>query len=550
MNAVFRWNSARAAGRTLLAGDARGRLAAIGGLLALLAFTGLETAGLEGALRASRTALGDLPEIRPAFLLERLLGFAFAAALALGFLGSLTTAISTLFLSEELGALCVLPLTHRRLVLRQASLTLALASAPALLLSFPVLLVAAGASSRPLLAFATGFVPFAGVMLLAGSAGVAAALLLVRLVPPRRARLLAAFLSATGLAVALIGFRAARPERLLDPVEALSVVTRLGVARPSSPGLDPAAWAARAATRGLLGDAGGLVPGAALFLAGLAGFFLVPATLWRLHLHVFRDSWPGSATPAGRARRGPEARSLDGVLLRSEAASLLRDASTPAQLGSLAAVFLLDLMNVRLLPGTDATQRDLVAGLQTGLSLFLVSALSLRFAYPSVSSDGRAALVLRTLPLDPRRQLLVRWAVRARPAAGVALALTGASLLVLRPGMMTSALALVAALAGSLAIPALHVGLGALFPRYDAPNAVSVALSPGGLFALVFSTGLSLLSTLVVSDELRLLLGALLKMRLSPWPLLLFFLASAAAAAIAPMALAARSLATKDIATG
>ncbi|MGZ5429898.1 MAG: putative ABC transporter permease subunit, partial [Thermoanaerobaculia bacterium] len=532
MNAVFRWNSARAAGRTLLAGDARGRLAAIAGLLALLAFTGLETAGLEGALRASRAALGDLPEIRPAFLLERLLGFAFAAALALGFLGSLTTAISTLFLSEELGALCVLPFTHRRLVLRQASLTLALASAPALLLSVPVLLVAAGASSRPLLAFATGFVPFAGVMLLAGSAGVAAALLLVRLVPPRRARLLAAFLSATALAVALIGFRAARPERLLDPVEALSVVTRLGVARPSSPGLDPAAWAARAATRGLLGDAGGLVPGAALFLAGLAGFFLVPATLWRLHLHVFRDSWPGSAAPAGRARRGPEARSLDGVLLRSEAASLLRDASTPAQLGSLAAVFLLDLMNVRLLPGTDATARDLVAGLQTGLSLFLVSALSLRFAYPSVSSDGRAALVLRTLPLDPRRQLLARWTVRALPAAGVALALTGASLLVLRPERMTSALALVAALAGSLAIPALHVGLGALFPRYDAPNAVSVALSLGGLFALVFSTGLSLLSTLVVSNELRLLFGALLKMRLSLWPFLTAFLVLAAAAAI------------------
>jgi ABC-2 type transport system permease protein len=550
VNAVFRWNSARAVGRTLLAGDARGRLAAIAGLLALLAFTGLETAGLEGALRASRAALGELPEIRPAFLLERLLGFAFAAALALGFLGSLTTAISTLFLSEELGALCVLPFAHRRLVLRQASLTLALASAPALLLSVPTLLVAALASSRPLLAFATGAVPLAGVMLLAGSAGVAAALLLVRFVPPRRARLLAAFLSATGLAVALVGFRAARPERLLDPLEALSAVTRLGVARPSSPGLDPAAWAARAATRGLLGDAGGLVPGAALFLAGLAGFFLVPATLWRLHLHVFRDSWPRSAAPAGRGRRGPEARSLDGVLLRAEAASLLRDASTPAQLGSLAAVFLLDLMNVRLLPGTDATARDLVAGLQTGLSLFLVSALSLRFAYPSVSSDGRAALVLRTLPLYPRRQLLVRWAVRALPAAGVALALTGASLLVLRPERMTTALALVAALAGSLAIPALHVGLGALFPRYDAPNAVSVALSSGGLFALVFSTGLSLLSTLVVSEELRTLTGGLLGRALRPELLVPLFLSLAAGAALVPLALAARALERNDLSAG
>ena len=337
--------------------------------------------------------------------------------------------------------------------------------------------------------------------------------------------------------MALVGFRAARPERLLDPLEALSVVTRLGLARPSPPGLDPAAWAARAATRGLFGDPGGLVPGGALLLAGLAGFFLVPAALWRLHLHVFRDSWPGSAAPAGRARRGPEARSLGGVLFRAEAASLLRDASTPAQLGSLAAVFLLDLMNVRLLPGMDATARDLVAGLQTGLSLFLVSALSLRFAYPSVSSDGRAALVLRTLPLDPRRHLLARWSVRALPAAGVALALTGASLLVLRPERTTSAFALIAALVGSLAIPAIHVGLGALFPRYDAPNAVSVALSTGGLFALVFSTGLSLLSTLVVSNELRLLLGALLKVNLAPWPLLpLLPRGAAAAAAITPMA--------------
>lgn len=550
MNAAFRRNTVRAAYRTLLSGDARGRLAAVAGLLAVLAFAGLETVGLEGTLRASRAALAELPEIQPAFLLERLLAGAFAAALVLGFLGSLTTAISTLFLSEELKSLCVLPFPHRRLVLRQALLTLALASAPALLLAAPALCVAAGASARPLLAFVTGAVPLAGVMLLAGAGGVAAALLLVRLVPPRRARLLAAFLSATGLAVALLGFRAARPERLLDPIEALLVVTRLGSARPSSPGLDPAAWAAQAMARGLSGDAGGLVPGAALLLTGLAAFLLVPAALWRLHLHVFRDARPGSASPTGGSGRGHGARSLGRLLLRSEAASLLRDASTPAQLGSLAAVFLLDLMNVRLLPGADVSARDLVAGLQTGLSLFLVSALSLRFAYPSVSSDGRAALVLRTLPLDPRRQLLARWAVRAVPAAGVALVLTGASLLVLRPAPTTSALALLAALAGGLALPALHVGLGALFPRYDAPNAVAVALSSGGLFALVFSTGLSLLSTLVVSDELRLLLGSLLKMRLSPWPFITAFLISATASAIVPMAMAARSLAKRDVALG
>jgi len=55
------------------------------------------------------------------------------------------------------------------------------------------------------------------------------------------------------------------------------------------------------------------------------------------------------------------------------------------------------------------------------------------------------------------------------------------------------------AFAGGLAIPALHTGLGGLFPRYDASNPVAVALGPGGLFALVLSTGLALFSTLAVS---------------------------------------------------
>lgn len=179
-----------------------------------------------------------------------------------------------------------------------------------------------------------------------------------------------------------------------------------------------------------------------------------------------------------------------------------------------------------------------------------MSALSLRFAYPSVSTDGRAACVLRTLPLDPQRHLLARWAARAIPAVLCSLLLTGASLAVLRPAAATTAAALSVALAGGLAIPALHTGLGGLFPRYDAPNPVAVALGSGGLFALVLSTGLALFATVAVSDELRTLLSALLKHGLSQAFLLLVFFCAAAAAAAVPMALAARSLTTSDISAG
>jgi ABC-2 type transport system permease protein len=549
VNAVYRANCTRAMARAFLGAQGAARIPVLAGLLSLLLFVALEVAGLEAAIRASAAALAYLPELRPQFLVERLLRAAFGAAAALVLLGSLTTAVSTLFLSDELLALAVLPIPHRRLLARQASLTLLLASAPSLLLAIPALCVAAAASRTPFLAAAAGLLPLFGLFLLAGSLGIAGALVLVRLVPPRRARLFSALISALGLSAALVGFRAARPERLLDPVEALGLLQGLGMSPPPAPNASPVAWAARGAALGLSGAPSGLLPGALLLVLGVAAAALVPAALAGVHRTVWLEV---REAPSGRTRaaRRPVARSLGGVLLRAEAATVLRDASTPAQLGSLAAVFVLDVLNVRLLPATDASARDLVAGLQTGLSLFLVSALSLRFAYPAVSTDGRAAAILRSLPLDPRRHLAARWAARALPAVATSLLLTGLSLAVLRSPAATTAAALSVAFAGGLAIPALHTGLGGLFPRYDASNPVAVALGPGGLFALVVSTGLALFSTLAVSAELRLLLGALLHRRLTLAPMLLVFFCAAAAAAAIPMALAARSLTTSDISVG
>jgi ABC-2 type transport system permease protein len=549
VNPVFRANTRRAAARSILDARGRARIPALAGLVSLLAFVAIEVAALEAALRASTAALAFLPELTPAFLVERLLRAAFGATAALVLLGSLTTAVSTLFLSEELLALAVLPIPHRRLLARQALLTLLLASAPSFLLSVPALLVAASASRAGLLAAGAGLLALSGLLLLAGSAGIAAALVLVRLVPPIRARLFAALLSALGLSAALVGFRATRPERLLDPVEALSILSALGSSPPPAPGASPAGWAARATALALAGDVAGLLPGAALLAIGLAAAAAVPAVLAGIHRTVWRDVREASVSRSRPVRRRPVL-TLGGLLLRAEFATVLRDVSTPAQIGSLAAVFVLDLLNVRLLPAADPAARDLVAGLQTGLSLFLVAALSLRFAYPAVSTDGRAACVLRALPLDPRRHLVARWVARAIPAVLSSLLLTGASLAALRPPAGTSAAALAVTLAGGLAIPALHTGLGGIFPRYDGPNPVAVALGPGGLFALVLSTGLALLATVTVSEELRALIGAFLR-HTAPLSLFLplFFCAAAAAGAI-PMVLAGKSLTTSDITVG
>ena len=470
------------------------------------------------------------------------------AVVAAAFLGAgLAGAALALFLSADLEALVPLPFPHARLFGRQLSRTVLSASAPTLLLVLPVLIVGAAFSPRPLLAASAGLAVVTAVILGAGLAGCLLALLLVRLIPPRRARLFAAAVSALGLAAALFGVRGARPERLFDPVAALALLERFGSVAPARSPFDPFAAGAHAVTRVLFGDARGLSSALLLLAGSAAAAALVVRALAPLHLRLWQETREaaGRGGPAPGPRR--PVRSLGAALLRAEAASLLRDASTPAQAGSLAAVFLLQILNLHLLPAGDASSRDVLAGLETGLALFLVAALSLRFGTPAVSSDGRSALLLRTLPLSPRRHLLVRTAVRVVPAAGAALVLVGATSVLLKPSPAAIAASFAAGLAGAAAIPALHVGLGALAPRYDAPGPVAVALGPAGLLALVLSTALALLSTLVVSAELRALGTALLSVSLDGGRLLALFLGGCALAAVLPLVLGGRALARKDL---
>ena len=543
-------NSLHGIARGFRAGGARHAVAGAVALLAALMFavgSGWATAAV---LDAAGAALPHLSHMRLEYFVERVLSGGFLSAAFLLALGSLTTGVSTLFLSVELPALVVLPVPHARIFRRQLLKTVAAASAPVLLLALPIFVVAAARAPRPALAAATGLSALAALALFTGTLGGAAALLLVRLVPPRRALLLGAFVSALGLSAALISFRAARPERLFDPVAAIELLESVGKTPPGPPGLDPAAHAARAVTRGFGGNAAGLSTSLVLLAAAAALLFAVASGLAPAHFRALEESWTGSTESTRRRARVRPVLSLDGALFRAETASLLREASTPAQLGSLLAVFVLQFLNLAILPAGDAGARDVFAGLQTGLALFLVSALALRFCYPAVSGDGRAALLLRSLPLSPSRHLAHRYAVRAALSALAGLVLVLASLAVLRPPKGVAFVAIVAGLLGSLALPALHLGLGALFPRYDAPNAIAVALGPGGLFVLVLSTAISLGATVAVSDELRHLAGALLHGSLRGGTLLIIWGVATATLGAVPLALSARSLDRSDLSGG
>ena len=292
--------------------EAAGALSVVAAALALVL---AEYAGLAFLLRLSERGFAQLPSLVPSVLLERLLVGALSGASVLLLLGSLTTAVSTLFLSEELVFRMTLPIPHARLLLRQTAVTVALASGPALLLALPAVVLAARHAPSATAGAGALAAAFLFVALLAGTLGSALGLGVVALFPPRRARLLAAFLSTAGLAVALLGVRSARPERLLDPLAALDLLLRLGTSPVSEPGWNPLALAARAATRGLGGEPSGLLIALALLAAALVLLVVLSSVLAPVHLRLFRRSREESGAPVSR-------RAMRSVA--SETAELLR----------------------------------------------------------------------------------------------------------------------------------------------------------------------------------------------------------------------------------
>ncbi len=540
-------NGARAFLRGLFPKTGRERAGVLFFLLTGLGFFALETWGIWVLSKLSARVLGDLPGFRIEFLLGNILpSFCYGLLLLLS-IAALTTAVSLLFLSDDYLALSSLPLTAASLLRRQMLSVAFYASSAPFYFTLPAALVAAALSPSPLTALLAFLFTFASLGFLACAMGSAASILLVRWIPPTKARFFAGTLSAISLSAALLLFRQARPERLFDPVAALTLLIDMATGAPPHPGADPLKWLAHGLTTGLLGHVNGLT--VCLFFLGASGliFGLTSAVLAPIHLETFRISRETGVTVPERGRDQAPARSLNRELLRVELRNLARDAGTPSQIGSLVAVIVLDIMNLRLLPSTDAAGRDLVFGLQTGLSLFLVSALALRFVFPSFSVEGRSALLLRTLPVPAARRSLLRLLVLSVPALSLGMVLTLASAIYLEVWGLRLFLSLFLAGSGGLLIPAFQLGLGAAFPRYSAPNAISAALGPGGLSAMAFSGVLALIATPIASTELLGLLSMLLRMRLDPALLLTGWVILAAGGAALALGFGMRALEKSDL---
>jgi ABC-2 type transport system permease protein len=399
---------------------------------------------------------------------------------------SLLTALTTLFYSYDLKFLMKAPVSLRAVFLDKslesaffASWTIALVLLPFAL----ALMRVEGLGAGFLAAFALSLPPF---LLLAASFGIAFTLLLLWLFPSSRTRDVVWVLSSLSLTVTYGLVRFAQPERLIRP-DALKVVAEYlhFLQAPTAPYL-PSWWF----SEGLRLAAEGAWGGWALRCAWLWGTAaLVYGLLVLLAGRVYFEGYSGAQEGALRRRSHgfgplPEQRLL-GVtpmagLLWRERVAFFRDVKHWSQILLIIGLVFVYLFSIRRLPLDSPDLRSLISFLNIGTAGFVLSALGLRFTFPAVSLEGRAWWIVRSAPVTIPQLMRQKFLFSAAPTLAVAMTLGLMTNRILSADRFTGWLSLGALVLCSLAITAMGVGLGALFPRFHVENIHQIESSVGG----------------------------------------------------------------------
>ena len=493
-------------------------------------------------------------------LAGKLLGLALLSFVSILVLSNVITALSSFFLAKDLDLLVSAPVDWLRLYLAKLGETLLHSSWMVALMAVPIL-AAYGVIYRG----GVLFIPYAvlvvvPLLLLPAVVGTAVTLILVNVFPARRTRDLLSIIAIGAAGGVILLFRIIRPEQLARPEGFRNLLDFITVLRtPTSPFL-PSEWATKAIMGYLRHD---LDPLPLVVLWTTAAAFVTLGAL--LHRGLFPQGFTKAQEGAERFIRGGFWRWTVGGLLKplpvakrefvlKDIRLFFRDTTQWSQLILLAVLVVVYVFNIQALPlhrgePVGFFYVTLVSFLNLGLAGFVLASIAARFVFPAVSLEGRQMWLLRSSPLDLRALLWSKYWVGTIPLLILALLLTGITnvLLEVAPFMMIVSMSAMFAL--TLAISAMALAFGAVYPQFETENAAQIPTSFGGLVFMMATIALLAAVTLSLWQAVYTYVRAVYDGRpvvIDAWMIGWFVVAAAlcAAATVIPLRLALRKMET------
>jgi ABC-2 type transport system permease protein len=434
-------------------------------------------------------ATSNIEALTPFFALGLLQGFlslVFLVALVVLFSSAMTAAIGAFFTDLDLETYHAAPVSKAAIVCGRWMKTMVQSATLVFLFLLP--LFAAFGRQYHLGPRFYGAMVLNLALLLSIPVSLAATVivLLVRWFPVTRVHQIVATIAILIFTTAVVAFRMSRPERFFTDIGTDDLVAVLRSLELPSLERYPSSWIAELAIAHASGEAPVVVLRMALLALGaFVLFFIAAAPSYFVAFVRARESLAPVALGSGRLTRWldrplalfePSVRAMAGKEIRI----LSRDVAQWSQLFMLAALLFIYLYNIRMLPLGGDARATIVSYANLGMAGFVVAAICLRFAYPSVSAEGKAVWILQTAPISYRRLLWVKVLVYGAPLTLLALLLTAFANVLLHAGPTVWAYTTIGALLFGLTLVSLGVAMGAMAPDFGAENALQVGLSLGG----------------------------------------------------------------------
>jgi ABC-2 type transport system permease protein len=445
------------------------------------------------------------------FLAGKLLGVLLLSFLSILLLSNVITALSSFFLAKDLDLLVSAPVDWLDLYLAKLGETLLHSSWMVALMAVPILsaygVIYDGGWLFPLHALVAVF----PLLVLPAVVGSTITLILVNVFPARRTRDLLSVIAVGAAGGVVLLFRIIRPEQLARPEGFDNLLDFITVLRtPTSPFL-PSEWATKSIMGGLVGP---FDPFQLVLLWTTAAAFVVLGAA--VHDRLYPKGFTKSQEGAERFVHGWIWRMvLDPVLRRVTVAKrefvikdvklFFRDTTQWSQLILLGVLVVIYLFNIRALPLFRGEQVPfvlvtVVSFLNLGLAGFVLASIAARFVFPAISLEGRQMWLLRSSPLDLKALLWSKYWTGTVPLLILALVITIFTNVILKasPFMMGVSIGTIILL--TLAISAMALGFGALYPQFETENAAQIPTSFGGLVFMM--TTVALLGVVIVIEAM------------------------------------------------
>lgn len=435
-------------------------------------------------------AASKIEEMTPFFALgivQNFLELVFLIALFVLFFSSLTSAIGAFFADLDLDIYHSTPKAKASLLIARWMKTF-VQSAYAVVAFLAPLFFALAAQYDTGAAFVVrGLVDLLILLSIPVSVASLLIVLLVRYFPVKRVQQIAATLAILFLTIVIVGIRVARPERLFTEVQTDDVTAVLKQLQLPAADRFPSSWLADVAT--------GAPQQRAVFaselkiLATAVGcfalfFFIALPNYFRAFVRSREDTAPSAVGAAAMtslldritARMKPPVRAM----LSKEIRVVTRDAAQWSQVMMMIALLFIYLYNIQMMPLKGDARAVLLAYLNVGMAGFVIAAICLRFAFPSVSAEGKAFWLLETSPISYRKLLYVKVFVYSVPLLLLTTLLVCLANYLLEAKAEVWGYTLGGSLLMTLTLVSLGVAMGGFSPDFKRENAMEVALSLSG----------------------------------------------------------------------